>query len=39
MGVFFLDFCEISKRFVRLKDITELLLALKLTNQVLGRVQ
>lgn len=29
---FLLDCCEIFKRFVRLKDITELLLALRLSN-------
>lgn len=36
---FFAGLLEISERFVRLKDITELLLALRLTNLVLRKVQ
>lgn len=36
---FFDELLETSKRFVRLKDITGLLLALRLTNLVLGKIQ
>lgn len=36
---FGLDCCEIVERFVRLKDITESLLALGLANRVLGEMQ
>lgn len=36
---FGLDCCEIFKRFVRLKDIRELLLALGLSNHILGEMQ
>lgn len=36
---FFAGLLESSERFVRLKDVAELLLALRLTNLVLGKVQ
>lgn len=36
---FFAELLEISERFVRLKDTTKLLLALRQTNLVLGKIQ